>query len=142
MTKSLGRTYSLLDFSGREMHYWPGNLPRRRAVPRRRGITRHIVRAVLSRVTPACSRVSRGRNVPPPSSPLIFSLRHPPPDSSLPPRPRQSSRCAYIASFWKGRPGRPRRTCVKSPRARCSCRRLLSLSESTSTRNFKSEICS
>lgn len=86
MTKSLGRTYSLLDFSGREMHYWPGNLPRRRAVPRRRrrGITRHIVRAVLSRVTPACSRVSRGRNVPPPSSPLIFSLRRPPPDSSPP----------------------------------------------------------
>lgn len=87
MTKSLGRTYSLLDFSGREMHYWPGNLPRRRAVPRRRGITRHIVRAVLSRVTPACSRVSRGRNAPPPSSPLIFSLRHPPPDSSLPAPP-------------------------------------------------------
>jgi len=30
MTKSLGRTYFLLDFSRREMHYWPGNLPRRR----------------------------------------------------------------------------------------------------------------
>lgn len=30
MTKSLGRTYSLLNFSGREMHYWPSNLPRRR----------------------------------------------------------------------------------------------------------------
>lgn len=122
MTKSLGRTYSLLDFSGREMHYWPGNLPRRRAAPCRVGVAspRHIVRAVLSRVTPACSRVSRGRNVPPPSSPLIFSLRHPPPDSSPPPppppAPRQSSRCAYIASFWKGRPGRLRRTCVKSPR--------------------------
>lgn len=38
MTKSLGRTYSLLDFSGREMHYWPGNLPRRRAAPCRVGV--------------------------------------------------------------------------------------------------------
>lgn len=143
MTKSLGRTYSLLDFSGRKMHYWPGNLPRRRAVPRRRrrrrrrGITRHIVRAVLSRVTPACSRVSRGRNVPPRRL-LLFS----PFAIPRPTVPRQSSRCAYIVSFWKGRPGRLRRTCVKSPRACCSCRRLLSLSESTSTKNFKSKICS
>lgn len=140
MTKSLGRTYSLLDFSGREMHYWPGNLPRRRAVPRRRGITRHIVRAVLSRVTPACSRVSRGRNVPPPSSPLIFSLRHPPPDGSPPAVEPLRLHCIVLEG--RLRPGRLRRTCVKSPRARCSCRRLLSLSESASTKNFKSEICS
>lgn len=148
MTKSLGRTYSLLDFSGREMHYWPGNLPRRRAAPCRVGVASPgtlYVRCYRALHPPVLvfqeDATCRPRRL------LLFSpfaiprptVPFPPPP---PPPPRQSSRCAYIASFWKGRPGRLRRTCVKSPRARCSCRRLFSLSESTSTRNFKSEICS
>lgn len=144
MTKSLGRTYSLLDFSGREMHYWPGNLPRRRAAPRRAASAwhhpAHCTCGVIARYTRLFSCFKRTQR----AAPVVSSyfLPSPSPARQFPPSPRQSSRCAYIAPFWKGRPGRLRRTCVKSPRARCSCGRLLSLSESTSTRNFKSEICS
>lgn len=71
MTKSLGRTYSLLDFSGREMHYWPGNLPRHRRVD---VASPGVLREVLPRVTIACSRAPEGRNAPPPRLPSYFSF--------------------------------------------------------------------
>lgn len=57
MTKSLGRTYSLLNFSGREMHYWPGNLPRRRVCVMSLG--RVVYVRCYRDVTSACSRVSK-----------------------------------------------------------------------------------
>lgn len=78
-------------------------------------ITRHIVRAVLSRVTPACSRVSRGRNVPPPILSSYFFPSHPPALSG--------SQVVALTLHRSGRDARElRRTCVKSPRC-CSGRR-------------------
>jgi len=92
MTKSLGRTYSLLDFSGREMHYWPGNLPRRRDGVASPGTL--YVRYYRA-LHPLVFVFQEDATCHSPSSLLIFSLR----------APRQSSCCAYIASFWKGRSG-------------------------------------
>lgn len=80
MTKSLGRTYSLLDFSeGVRCIIGPGNLPRRRR--RHRLVPRHVVRATLSRalrsLPPAFRQGARRPShvapsyFPPPSRPLL-----------------------------------------------------------------------
>lgn len=128
MTKSLGRTYSLLDFSGREMHYWPGNLPRRRVGVASPGtLYVRCYRALHSlvlvfREDATCHRLF-----------LFFSLASP--WRSI----RQSSRCAYIADvILKGDARRLCRTCVKSLRVLVFPQTAMSLSEST--RNLRSEI--
>ena len=106
MTKSLGRTYSLLDFSGREMHYWPGNLPRRHVgvaststlyVQRYRALHPLVLVFQEERAAPVASS--------------YFPPSHPP-DALL----QQSTRFA-LTLLRSGRDTRRIRTCVKSPRA-------------------------
>lgn len=74
MTKSLGRTYSLLNFSGREMHYWPGNLPRRRVCVMSLGMS--CIRMMLSRCyIRLFSRISKknAQTCTTPLAPLLIS---------------------------------------------------------------------
>lgn len=87
MTKSLGRTYSLLDFSGREMHYWPGNLSRHRRVdapspgPATCGVIARYTRLFSLQEDATCHPLPLPpslRLLPPPVSLLISSSpRHP-----------------------------------------------------------------
>lgn len=137
MTKSLGRTYSLLDFSGREMHYWPGNLPRR---PHRVGVaspgTLYVRR--YRALHPLVLVFREDANVPPPSSLLTFFS----PFASPPGARRQSSRCAYIASFWKGRPGTSSHVRKVTARLLFPCRRRCRCQIAQVQKNLMSEICS
>lgn len=115
MTKSLGRTYSLLDFSGREMHYWRGNLPRRRVGVASPGtLYVRCYRALHSLVL-----VFRENAMCHPRRLfLFFSLASP--WRSI----RQSSRCAYIADVvLKGDARGLCRVCKVTTRACCSRRR-------------------
>lgn len=120
MTKSLGRTYSLLNFSGREMHYWTGNLPRRRVCVMSLGVS--CTCDVIAMLHPLVL-VFRKRTQPR-ATPLALFISLP----SLLLHPSRSPAVESLRLRCSRRSGREPvrghgRTCVKSPGVCCFCRR-------------------
>lgn len=116
------------DFSGREIHYWPGNLPRRRTVSTWRGV------GVYVRCYRLFSSFLGTQRAIPVVSLLISFLRLPSRSPAI-----VSSRLRRPASSRKGTPWNVRRTCVKSPRV-CCFHKLQCRCQRARGRNLKNKI--
>lgn len=81
------------DFSGREMHYWPGNLPRRRT-PHRRGMAPTCTCDVIARYTRLFSSFVDTQR----ATPVVSSYFFPAPPSRF----SGSRVVALTSSSWKG----------------------------------------